>query len=77
MKNIKNLSQNLDYEPPYLDAAFYLKQHLRFDGDRYTITASEQVGDRLWRFTVRSSDKSEDRYLSSSNGIVKHEPSVT
>ena len=56
----------------YYDAAFELKKHLRFDGDRFKIIDNCQLSDNTWRFTVESLDKSQNIYLSSSSGIVKH-----
>jgi hypothetical protein len=46
VKKIMNLSGCVDHQPEetgkYLDACFYLKKFLRFDGDRYQIVGNRK-----------------------------------
>lgn len=80
MKKIQDLSQHFDHEPHetgnYLDAAFCLKKFLRFDGDRYRIVDNRQLSDCLWEFTVKSADGTEDKYICSHDGYVRHESKI-
>jgi len=56
----------------YNDASFELKKFLRFDGERFKITQSRQMSNTLWEFTVQSRDGTNDIYLASSSGSVRH-----